>query len=75
MGVERCDFYSDEEYQQALYMEQQEYQKEQDQYQELLNQLEYVGEALGIDHAISFLESLKNRVAEQKPDIGLGLPF
>ena len=22
MGVERCDFYSDEEYQQALYMEQ-----------------------------------------------------
>ena len=77
MAVERCDFYSDEEYQQALYMEQQEYQREQeqDQYQELLNQLEYVGEALGIDHAISFLESLKNKVAEQKPNIDLKLPF
>lgn len=46
------------------------------QKQELLNQLEYVGEVLGIDHAISFLESLKNKtVAEQKSNTDLELPF
>ena len=55
---------SDDEYQQALYQEQQEYNKmmqdrEQDEYQEMLNILEEVAHWIGIDDAISFLESLK----------------
>lgn len=69
----RCDYYSDEEYQQAQLLEEQEYQKQyeeeqyqKDHYQELLNQLQSVGLELGIEHAISFLESLKKETKEEK---------
>ena len=42
---------------------------------EHIRRKENVGEALGIDHAISFLESLKNKVAKQKPNVDLEIPF
>lgn len=55
-------FESDE--QEAYYLElerqRQTEQEQQDQYQELLSQLEDIANLLGIDHAISFLEHLKD---------------
>jgi len=64
--AERCDYYSDDEYQQALQMEQEEQQrmmqeaKDYDQYTELLNELELTARQLGYEHAISYLKSLLN---------------
>ena len=61
----RCDYYSDEEYQQACaYEEQNMYdlqnvKKEEDIYNNLISTLHEVGIQLGIDHAISYLEHLK----------------
>ena len=67
--VERCDYYSDLEYQMAQQAQEEEVQRqmreseEQEHYHVLLSQLESSALELGIEHAISFLEALKNREA------------
>ena len=64
---ERCDFYSDEEYQYALHMENLEQEKmmaqleAEDEYNNLLCTLESVAYQIGIDHAISFLKHLRSK--------------
>lgn len=68
----RCDYYSDEEYRMAQEYEEQEHfnsqeeQYQRDIYQELLQSLEEIAYQLGVEHSISFLENLKNKVECQK---------
>lgn len=62
--AERCDYYSDDEYEQALEMEYYEHMRAQeeqrlyDEYEYLRSQLEMIASELGIDYCISYLQNM-----------------